>query len=384
MTQIDGLIEGARVLVVVGSGGVGKTTTSALLALHAARSGKRALVLTVDPARRLANALGLARMDEDLHRIDIDQTAPGELWASMLDMKRAFDDLVARHAASPAQRDAVLKNRFYHFFSTSLAGAQELAASERLWEVASSGRFDLIVLDTPPTSNALDFVDAPKRYFEALDSTAFRWIIEAGAQRSGLFAVGTAALLRTLARFTGQEFFDELREFLVNFSALFDGFRERTLATSRLLADPTTRYLIVTTPEPLTMDESMAFGERLDAIGLRPSAVLVNRVRRRMRAGGMAAGKADALADAIGQIEGADLLGRPTVLRLAKKVIANAGDFAQLALRDRQTVAQLRTLVSPAPVLVAPLFATDIHDVDGLDRMRSEIAVGIEDGAAEH
>ncbi len=374
---LDALLDGAGVVVVVGSGGVGKTTCSALLALHAARQGRRALVLTVDPARRLANALGLARMDEDLHRIELGDDSPGELWASMLDMKRAFDGLVARHATSDAQRDAVLQNRFYHFFSTSLAGAQELAASERLYEVVHSGQFDLVVLDTPPTANALDFLDAPRRYFEALDSAVFQWLVEAGGRaRTGLLGMGTSFLLRTLGRFTGQQFFAELHTFLVNFSALFDGFRERTLATSALLREPSSRFVVVTTPEPMTVDEAMQFRGRLDALGLRPAALLANRVRRPIADTGLAAAPLAEIAEALETVEGAAIHGRPTLLRLARQLAANAGDFAKLAQRDADGVRELKRLIAPAPVLVAPLFATDIHDVDGLDRMRSEIRAG--------
>jgi anion-transporting ArsA/GET3 family ATPase len=377
-SALDSLVRDARVIVCVGSGGVGKTTTSALLALHAARNGRRVLVLTVDPARRLANALGLERMDEDLHRIELDSDEPGELWASMLDMKRAFDDLVRRHAASDQQRDQLLENRFYQFFSTSLAGAQELAASERLYEVVNSGQFDLIVLDTPPTTNALDFLDAPRRYFDAIDSAVFQWLVDAGSsttRRSGLLGMGSALILRTLSRFTGQEFFQELHGFLVNFSELFDGFRERTLATSKLLAEPSTRFVVVTTPDPMTSDETMHFRARLTALGLEPAAMIVNRVRREIAQSGLLAAGPEAVLEALAAVEGAALLGRPVLQQLGRKLIANAKDFEQLAERDKGAVGALARANAPVPVLVAPLFATDIHSLGALDRMRAEIAL---------
>ena len=168
----------------------------------------------------------------------------------MLDMKRTFDSIVDRYARDARARDAILENRFYHHFSTSLAGAQELSASERLHEVTEAGDWDLIVLDTPPATNALDFFDAPGRFFDALDTKALQWVMQAST--GGLMGMGAQFLLRTLGRFTGGEFFEELGVFLRHFSGLLDGFRERTASTARLLAAPTTRFVLVTAPDPAT------------------------------------------------------------------------------------------------------------------------------------
>ncbi|MBU6160862.1 MAG: AAA family ATPase, partial [Myxococcales bacterium] len=222
---IERVIADAKVIVCVGSGGVGKTTTAAVVAMQAAMMGRRTLVMTVDPARRLANALGLTGLDEDIQRIDLSAlgyNGPGELHATMLDMKRALDEIVERHAPDIATRNAILENQFYHYFSTSLAGAQELSAGERLYHEAASGRWELIVLDTPPTANALDFLDAPIRFHEALDSAALQWLMETSGQaaRKGgsWLNVGTQFMTRVLGRFTGMEFFQELSGFLVHFS----------------------------------------------------------------------------------------------------------------------------------------------------------------------
>jgi anion-transporting ArsA/GET3 family ATPase len=379
MSTLDQVIRSAKVIVCVGSGGVGKTTTSSVVAMQAALLGKRTLVMTVDPARRLANALGLSGLDEDVQRIDLTAVGyegPGELHATMLDMKRALDDIVDRHAPDAATREAILSNRFYHYFSTSLAGAQELSASERLYQEAQSGRWDLIVLDTPPTSNALDFLDAPLRFYEALDSAALQWIIEASgsaARKSGSWLnVGTQFVTRVLGRFTGAEFFEDLAEFLTHFSTLFEGFHQRTRATSQLFADPSTRFLIITSPDPMTVREALYFRGRLDELHVSLGAVIVNRVRRGFDA--TQYGDEKTLVDALMRIEGAALEGRPAVERLTRKLITNAHDWDVLAARDVRVCADLAQEVTPAPVLPVPLHAGDVYSLDRLDALRRDLS----------
>lgn len=374
------LVHEASVLVSVGSGGVGKTTTAALLGLEAALAGRRVLVMTVDPARRLANSLGLDEMKDEVQQIDLAHLDPapgGELHATMLDMKEAFDAIVTRHAKDEATRDAILGNRFYRFFSTSLAGAQELSASERLYEVVASGEWDLVVLDTPPTANALDFLEAPLRFFDALDSAAFQWAIQAGqlAARGGvgLLHFGTHLVTRTLGRFTGEEFFAELSSFLGHFSSLFDGFRERTRATSELLTSPTTRFVIVTSPDPLTVEEALYFRERLAEHRVHLAAVVVNRVRPFLQRNALVRDEPTALVDALHAIEGAAMIGRPLLERLARAIVRNAREIDVLAARDRGVVADLVERTAPAPVCTAPLYAHDVHTLDGLDRMRKDL-----------
>lgn len=371
-SPIDQVLQTCRVVVCVGSGGVGKTTTSALIAMHAAYRGQRALVLTIDPARRLANALGLDALDDEVQRIDLPDAA-GEMWATMLDMKQAFDDIVERYAPDTATRRAIFENRFYRLFSTSLAGAQELSASEKLYEVVASGEWDLVVLDTPPTTNALDFLDAPVRFYEALDSRVFSWAIDSG-RRGGLLNIGTRFVTSTLGRFTGSEFFEELGEFLTHFSALFEGFRERTRATFRLFADAGTRFVIVTSPDPLTVDEALYFRRRLDELDVRLGGVVVNRVRRTFAANRYASASLDVLTDRLGAIGGGDRINRALRMRLARKLIANAQEFDRLAARDAEVLRDLGHRVDPAPVVAVPLYASDVHDLEALDRMRHDLA----------
>lgn len=365
------VVEGARIVVTVGSGGVGKTTTAALVGLHAARAGKKALVMTVDPARRLANSLGARGLDHELQEIEV-EGASGELWATMLDMKRTFDGIVERYAHDAQARDAILTNRFYHHFSTSLAGAQELSASERLHEVTESGSWDLVVLDTPPTSNALDFFDAPGRFFEALDTKALQWVMQAST--GGLMGMGAQFLLRTLGRFTGGEFFDELGVFLRHFSGLLDGFRVRTESTSRLLAAPSTRFVLVTAPDPATVREAMAFRESLAGRDVRLSAVVANRVHRRVAG----VDRYESMQELAHALEPALPEAQPVErMRLATRLLDTARDLAKLADHDAEMLVELERALSSGgvsvPIVRVPLYARDVHSLEGLERMRGDL-----------
>ena len=374
MSTLDKLLEDTNVVVSVGSGGVGKTTTAAITALHAALRGRRALVMTVDPARRLANSLGIDGLGHDVQRIPLPD-APGELWATMLDMKNTFDGIVERYSADSETAQRILDNRFYHHFSTSLAGSQELSASERLFEVVESGEFDLVVLDTPPTSNALDFLDAPVRFFEALDSAAIQWVIAATgfARGKGFIGLGTQFVLKTLGRFTGQDFFQELGEFLFHFSGLLDGIRERSDATQRLLRDVRTRFVIVTTPDPTTVEEALGFRGRLDEFGVNVGGVVVNRAHRSFGSNAFTDQPLTALTDALIEKTGPDLE-RAALARIARVLLDNANAFRALSNRDDQAISLLRaSLGARTPVVRVPTYATDVHTIDGLLRMRSDL-----------
>ena len=373
MSALDHLLEDTRVVVSVGSGGVGKTTTAAITALHAALRGRRALVMTVDPARRLANSLGTDGLDHDIQRIDLPDCS-GELWATMLDMKHTFDGIVERYSADATTAERILGNRFYHHFSTSLAGSQELSASERLFEVVESGEFDLVVLDTPPTANALDFLDAPVRFFDALDSAAIQWVIAATgfARGRGIVGMGTQFILRTLGRFTGQEFFEELGEFLFHFSGLLDGIRDRSDATQRLLRDDATRFVIVTTPDPRTLDEALGFRQRLDEFGVHVGGVVINRTHRGFADNRFCDQPLTTLADAL--LDTGDPGERGDAARIARALLDNARAFTALAERDTLGLEALReSLGSGVPTVRVPTYASDVHSIDGLLRMRTDL-----------
>lgn len=277
-----------RVVVTVGSGGVGKTTTAAALALHAASRGKKVLCLTIDPARRLANSLGLSEMTVDEQRVPPELfvahglPASGELYAMMLDTKRTFDALVAQYASTPEVRDRILGNRIYNYVAGSLAGTQEYMAMEKLHAVRQGSRWDLIVLDTPPTSNALDFLDAPERLVDAIDSPAIRWFLQAfegaGKMSFGLVGKGAAFLLRGLGKFTGAGFLEQVAEFVTGINDLFGGFRQRAAEVSGALRSPEVAFVLVTSPAPLAIQEALFFGDRLRDAGMRRDAVVLNGV----------------------------------------------------------------------------------------------------------
>ena len=287
--SLNDLLSSHRVVVCVGCGGVGKTTTAASLAVSAAMAGRRVLCLTIDPAKRLANSLGLAEMTTE------EQVVPAELFtnqglalrgslsAMMLDTKRTFDELVTRYASSPEAGKRILANKVYQYLSTSLAGTQEYMAMEKLHAVRGDGRYDLIVLDTPPTSNALDFLDAPERLAGLVDSPAMRWFIQAfegaGKFSFNLVGKGAAFLLRGLSRFTGAGFLEVVAQFVTDFNDLFGGFRERARQVAEALRGPDVAFVIVTSPNPLAVEEAIFFARRLEEAGMRRDAFVINGIR---------------------------------------------------------------------------------------------------------
>jgi anion-transporting ArsA/GET3 family ATPase len=290
MTRLHELLQGRKVVACVGSGGVGKTTSAAALALRFAVEGKRALVLTIDPARRLANSLGLQTLGNRETRIDLaplaerGTAARGELHAMMLDLKLTWDELVRRDAPSPQRARDILDNKLYQTLSTAMAGSLEYMAMEKVAELASSGRYDVVVLDTPPTANALDFLHAPDRILDVLDNDAMRILLgpmlKAGRVGLKLFALPSSLILKTLSRFTGADFLRDLATFMIAFDGMFDGFKVRAGQVKRLLAGHDSAFVLVTSPSPLTIDEALFFHRALEHDGIATAAVVVNRVQR--------------------------------------------------------------------------------------------------------
>jgi anion-transporting ArsA/GET3 family ATPase len=356
---------------------VGKTTTSAALGLAAAAAGKRALCLTIDPAHRLAESLGLSEMTTEAQRIDPARLAEagmpirGSLTVMMLDTKSTFDDLVTRHASSPESRDRILKNKLYRHVSTSLAGTQEYMAMEKLYALKDDARWDLIVVDTPPTANALDFLDAPDRMIDALDSAVLRWL--AGAfQASGklsfrLLARGASAALRGMGRLTGQGFLEALAEFVVLINEMFGGFRQRANEVRTALRGPEVAYVLVTSPDPLSIREILYFGERLREQNMARDAVVVNRVRPERRG-------RPAPSDVRNELDRRRLgLGAGA----EERVVRAFEDEGRLGDMDRRNIAALVALddgeARPLRVEV-PAFAGDVHDIRALAKVADILA----------
>jgi anion-transporting ArsA/GET3 family ATPase len=344
------------VLVCVGSGGVGKTTLAAALALRSAADGKGSLVCTIDPARRLANALGLSALGNSETPIPatafegagISPKAP--MAAMMLDMKRTWDELIERRAP-PDKRDRILNNRFYKSLSTALAGSQEYIAMEKLWELRTQRDYPLIVLDTPPTAHALDFLDAPNRVLDFLDNEAAKWLLTpalaAGKVGLKLFSFGSSYVAKTISRFTGVETLQELASFMLALGGLNEGFRERALQTRALMAAKTTAFVLVTGPMPDRLDEAVYFHTLLKQNHLEVAALVVNRVHEPVDDGLWA--------------QAARL---PDVLR--RKVELTLEENEHLAAQDARGVDRLRELCPGTPIVIVPRFERDVHDLKGL------------------
>jgi anion-transporting ArsA/GET3 family ATPase len=370
---LDVLLE-RRIVVCVGSGGVGKTTTAAALALAAARRGKKVLVLTIDPAKRLANSLGLAALGHEVQEVDralVRRDAPsdrGELHAMMLDQKAAFDGIVHRYATDPAAFQRIVANPVYAQISGSLAGAQEYAAMATLHDFDRQNIWDTIVVDTPPTAHALDFLDAPQKLTEAIDSPAIEWFRKlqggSGSRWSLVGKTGTFVLKR-LARFVGSQFIDDLAVFFTEFNDIIGGFRTRAEETFALLRQPRVGFLLVASPEPMAMREALAFHERLVAAGMPFIGFIVNKVLPALPT------RADpaTIAAALGAHPGVTALGMSGTTRTmaAQALFAAHGELETLAEADRAAVAKLRATGGASSLLVqVPLMQGDVHDVERL------------------
>jgi anion-transporting ArsA/GET3 family ATPase len=353
-------LRGKSICICAGPGGVGKTTTSAALALGLARKGQRVAVVTIDPAKRLATALGIDELDDEPRRIDPALLAAhgieckGELWATMLDAKRTFDTLIGRIAPDERAREEVLANRIYQEISGAVAGTQEFSAIAKLYELHRDGGFDTIVLDTPPARNALDFLDAPMRMSRFLEGRSVRMFLAPGNLAARLVGRGSGLVLSMFSRFTGVDLIGELSSFFGSLGGMLDGFRERARVVDQLLRDPATAFLLITSPEPEPAREALFFAEQLQAAGMSRAGLIVNRVHSDGLDGHTAAEVKALLAGELGE-------------RLAARVAGNLADFDVLAQRDRATVGRLAlALGGPAPILV-PHLDGDVQDLAGLD-----------------
>jgi anion-transporting ArsA/GET3 family ATPase len=351
-----------RVLVCVGAGGVGKTTTSAALALGLAMRGQKVAVVTIDPAKRLASALGLKELFGEPRRIEPatfvaqDVEIEGELWAMMLDAKRTFDEIVVRLAHDERAREEILANPIYRELSTAVAGSHELSAIAKLYELHEEHDFDVIVLDTPPSRNALDFLTAPTRLLGFLEGRALQVFLAPSGLTARLFGRGTALVFAIFARVTGVDMLGDLSSFFRSLSGVIDAFGERTRGVAALLRDPHTTFLIVTSPEVEPAREAAFLANRLAAAGMARGELIVNRVHQDGLGGHSVQDLTRLLAPELGE-------------GLAARVASNLADFDVLVRRDRETIGHLSgTLGEREPILV-PQLDEDVQDLLGLARI---------------
>jgi anion-transporting ArsA/GET3 family ATPase len=360
------LLEGKRVCICVGSGGVGKTTTAAALALGVAARGAKVAVVTIDPARRLASSLGMRELGNEprlisprrFERAGVEMQ--GELWAMMLDAKRTFDELIERLAPDARAREDVLSNRIYQELSSAVAGSQEFTAIAKLYELDREHDFDLIVLDTPPSRNALDFLDAPKRLTQFFEGRALQVFLRPTGVGMRLVGRGTGVVFSVLRRMTGVDLLGEVSIFFQSLGGLIDGFKERAHQVEALLRDSGTTFVLVSSPEPEPVEEAIFFHERLRAAGMPFGGTIVNRVHHADQRAPDGPGLAAALEAELGSPLGA-------------KVLESYREHRALAKRDRASIERLAVgLGSPAMVLV-PFLDDDVHDIAGLERIERHL-----------
>ncbi len=345
MTALTRTLESRRIIVCVGGGGVGKTTTAAALAVEAARRGRRTAVLTVDPAERLKDALGLGSLAGEPRRVPLGRGV--HLDALLLDVKRTFDELVLALASTPEQARIVLENRLYQNLSSTLAGTAEYMAIERVYRLAAEGGYDLLVVDTPPARHAVDFLDAPRRLLALLDSRAFAILKDPTsilpAASSRLAHLMLTTVLRGLERFTGVGLVREIGDFVGAIEVLTGALRERVAAVGALLRTADTELLLVTAPEPRLVAETEALARALRAIGLGMGGIIVNRALPH------------ALLDATDEPPALDGVSGPLASRLRR----GYADLRTLAARQQATLAPLVAGAGAPVVAHVPLLEAD-------------------------
>jgi anion-transporting ArsA/GET3 family ATPase len=370
------LLSAKEIAIACGPGGVGKTTTAAsVAAMAAAEHGGRVLVLTVDPARRLADALGLKGIGNDEVRIgdevfaEAGVTPRGELWAAMLDTKQSWDDLIRLHAPDAITHQKILDNPLYQNLSGRFVQSHDYIAKERLYEIHSEGKYDLIVVDTPPTRNALDFLDAPQRMADFFSSRLLRWLIV--PYRSRLVNVATKPFYQMADRILGTQFLADISEFFILFQSMYDGFVTRAEAVTRLLSDRRTTFMVVSTLEATPVREAEFFSSELLQRKLHLGAVILNKVLPTY----LRDAKTSKLAQSMHEraTELADgLSDDPTMAaRVLDEVAESFLNFSLVARREAEQQAELRD--APDILVTVPFFDADIYDMSGLLKLGAQI-----------
>jgi anion-transporting ArsA/GET3 family ATPase len=363
-----------RIIVTCGSGGVGKTTTAAAMALLGAEAGRRTVVLTIDPARRLAQSMGLTELDNTPR--EVTGVKNGQLFAMMLDMKRTFDDVVLEHS-TPERAEQIFANPFYQSLSSSFAGTQEYMAMEKLGQLAAANEWDLIVVDTPPSRSALDFLDAPNRLGRFLDGRMIR-LLTAPARAGGkaYMKVVTASfgmVAKVFTRVIGGDLLNDLSAFVSALESMFGGFRERAQHTYELLKAPGTAFVVVAAPEPDALREASYFVERLSADRMPLAGLIVNRMHATEPVDSgepLTAARAEAAADA--------LAAKPhsPATAIAEVALRVHAELAAAAEHDARMTKRFRAAHPAVDVVTVPALPADVHDLDGLRTIGELLSVG--------
>jgi anion-transporting ArsA/GET3 family ATPase len=364
-------VEDRHVVVCCGTGGVGKTTTAAVFAIEAAKRGRDAVVVTIDPAKRLADTLGVSTLGHavqeiDRARWDPDGRAPrqGRLSAVMLDTETTFDGLVARYAKDEEQVERILENRFYRNIAGALSGTQEYMAMEKLHELHEDGAYDLIVVDTPPTRHALDFLDAPNRLIRLLDNRIFRLLMMPTRAYLRVASAAVQAFLRRVTRVVGAEVVDDVVAFFRAFEGMEQGFRDRATAVEQLLADESTAFVLVTAARRDAVDEAEFFADRLAESGLGVAALVVNRMLPAFASEDAVPG----LRERGKSLRAMSMADEP-VAAAARRLAAryeDLADFAAFAARERNEIAGVAARIDADVVAYVAELPHDEHDFAAL------------------
>ena len=361
--NIDRLIDDEHILVCTGSGGVGKTTTSAALALRAAEAGRKVIVCTIDPARRLAQSMGLDELSNEPHPVEgVGRKGGGQLHAMMLDMKRTFDEMVLE-MTTPQRAEAIFANPFYKHVSGSLSGTQEYMAMEKLWELHELGRWELIVIDTPPTRSALDFLDAPRRLTDFLEGRFLKLLLwpymKAGRSGFKLLNAGMGIALKAVTRITGSELFTDVAAFFQQFEGMYEDFKRRSARVRDLMQGRHTSFLVVASPTEPSLREARYFADRLRA--------------EKMPLGGVVVNRAHLVPPAPGLEDPRGLASRlePGPLTEALEAYAN---WREVSLREERLVASLLGALDATPVWRVPDMPDEVVDLKALREVGALLA----------
>ncbi len=359
MDSLVSLLENSSTIICVGSGGVGKTTTAAAMGLKAAQLNKKACVVTIDPAKRLANALGIENLDNEPKQIMGNWS--GELWALMLDTKTTFDSVVQKYSTSSDQSESIFNNRFYKNLSQALSGTQEYMAAEKLYELQEDGKFDIVIVDTPPTRNALDFINAPRQLVRLLDNKVFRVVMLPTKAYLKLISSATQTFLKSISKVVGSEVVTDAITFFQAFEGMEKGFKERAEKVSSLLSDSHTSFILVTSPRTDSIDEALFFTSKLSEISINADALIINRLHSNFFP----------IQNKSGSVGKDQKKFENITPSQAKKILdgfkENLSQLEKVSEKEQQAIKPLLQKIAPAPTVQVPLISQDIHDIEGLE-----------------